>query len=158
MEDGVCGSLDFTRHWPSNLEKGCSVNTAGRSILHPRFSTLLLGVLVAAPVAASAQSPELTGTWRVAAGTDVGEGPREVVIRADSSASWGRETVRWRRVGNRIWIAIGGEWEIYDLRLRARDLRLSGGDLSKPVTLQRVGPATPRPANTPVPPDPDDGR
>lgn len=105
----------------------------------------------------AAQSPDLTGTWRVAAGADVGEGPREVVIRADSSASWGRETVRWRRVENKIWIAIGGEWEIYDLRLRNRELRLSGGDLTKPVTLQRVGPPTPRPSNVAVPPDPDDG-
>jgi len=113
--------------------------------------------LVLAPAAIAAQAPELTGTWRVAAGADVGSGPREVVIRADSSASWGRETVRWRRVSDKIWIAIGGEWEIYDLRLRARDLRLSGGDLTKPVTLQRVGPPTPRPANVPVPPVPDDG-
>jgi hypothetical protein len=109
------------------------------------------------PAAAAAQAPELTGTWRVAAGADVGEGPREVVIRADSSASWGRETVRWRRVENKIWIAIGGEWEIYDLRLRNRELRLSGGDLTKPVTLQRVGPPTARPASVAVPPDPDDG-
>jgi hypothetical protein len=117
---------------------------------------LLAGTtLLIAPLAA--QAPELTGTWRVAAGAEVGEGPREVVIRADSSASWGQETVRWRRVGDKIWIAIGGEWEIYDLRLRARDLRLSGGDLTKPVTLQRVGPPTPRPATVPVPPDPDVG-
>jgi hypothetical protein len=102
-----------------------------------------------------AQAPDLQGTWRVASGSDVGSGPREVIIRADSSASWGRETVRWRRVQNKIWIAIGGEWEIYDLRVRRNDLTLSGGDLTKPVTLRRVGPATPLPAGTPIPAPPD---
>lgn len=113
------------------------------------FAVLLL------PATLLAQAAEITGTWRVDAGADVGSGPREVIIRSDSSASWGRETVRWRRVQNKIWIAIGGEWEIYDLRLRRSDLTLSGGDLTKSVTLRRVGPATPRPAQVAVPPDPD---
>ncbi len=125
------------------------------------MKALLVAVLVA-PLALSAQAtrPDVTGTWRVAEGTDTGNGPREVVIRADSSASWGRETVRWRLQGDRgqrIWIAIGGEWEIYDLRVRANDITLSGGGLKKSVTLRKAGPATPRPANVPVPPDPDDG-
>jgi hypothetical protein len=118
------------------------------------ITRLTLFATLAAPAALAAQGPELTGTWRVDAGAEVSEGPREVIIRADSSASWGRETVRWRRVGDKIWIAIGGEWEIYDLRLRSRDLRLSGGDLTKPVTLRRIGPPTPRPAGVAVPPDP----
>ncbi len=112
-------------------------------------------VLALVPASAGAQGPELTGTWRVDAGADVRNGPREVIIRADSSASWGRETVRWRVVRNKIWIAIGGEWEIYDLRLRTRELTLSGGDLTKAVTLKRVGPPTPRPDGVAVPPDPD---
>lgn len=125
-----------------------------RALLTSPFSLLPAFLLLASPVAA--QAPELTGTWRVQTGAETGNGPREVTIRSDSSASWGRETVRWRRVDNKIWIAIGGEWEIYDLRLRARDLTLSGGDLQKPVTLRRVGPATPRAAGVAVPPDPDD--
>jgi hypothetical protein len=112
--------------------------------------------MVLVPAALFAQAPVLEGTWRVDAGAEVGSGPREVIIRADSSASWGRETVRWRRVAGKIWIAIGGEWEIYDLRLRRNDMTLSGGDLTKPVTLRRVAAATPRPANVAVPPDPDD--
>jgi hypothetical protein len=115
----------------------------------------LFALFLVVPAAAAAQAPELQGTWRVDAGADVGSGPREVVIRPDSSASWGRETVRWRRVQNKIWIAIGGEWEIYDLRLRRNDLTLSGGDLTKAVTLRRVGAATPLPAGKAVPPPPD---
>jgi hypothetical protein len=115
----------------------------------------LLALVVTCVPPLAAQAPDLQGTWRVDAGADVGSGPREVIIRADSSASWGRETVRWRRVQNRIWIAIGGEWEIYDLRLRRNDLTLSGGDLTKAVTLRRVGAATPLPAGKTVPPPPD---
>lgn len=117
-------------------------------------AVLMLG-LGFSSVSAQASAPQLIGTWRVDAGTDVKEGPREVIIRSDSSASWGRETVRWRRIADKIWIAVGGEWEIYDLRLRRNDLTLSGGDLTKAVTLRRVGPPTPRPANVAVPPDPD---
>lgn len=118
-------------------------------------SLIVVAALAAGPAALAAQSPELTGTWRVDAGADVKNGPREVVIRSDSSASWGRETVRWRVVKDKIWIAIGGEWEIYDLKLRPRELTLSGGDLTKAVTLKRVGPPTPRPQGVAVPPDPD---
>lgn len=111
-------------------------------------------LLVAPSLAAQSRAHSVIGTWRVDAGADVKEGPKEVVIRADSSASWGRETVRWRVVDEKIWIAIGGEWEIYDLRLRRNELRLSGGDLKSPVSLKRVGPPTPRAAKVAVPPDP----
>ncbi|HRP09157.1 MAG TPA: hypothetical protein PLL69_11795 [Gemmatimonadales bacterium] len=127
---------------------------SARALLPSPFSLLPTLLVLSAPL--GAQVPEITGTWRVQTGAETGNGPREVVIRSDSSASWGRETVRWRRVDRKIWIAIGGEWEIYDLRLRARDLTLSGGDLQKPVTLRRVGPATPRASGVAVPRDPDD--
>ncbi len=122
-------------------------------VVRSLFAAVLLFAL---PGSAGAQSrgPELTGTWRVDAGADVKNGPREVIIRADSSASWGKETVRWRVVKKQIWIAIGGEWEIYDLKLGRRELTLSGGDLTKAVTLKRVGPPTPRPDGIAVPPDP----
>lgn len=128
------------------------------AVRHPLFAVsrlLTAAVLLLLPASLPAQAPELQGTWRVDAGADVGSGPREVIIRVDSSASWGGETVRWRRVDNKIWIAIGGEWEIYDLRLRRNDLTLSGGDLTKPVTLRRVGAASPLPAGKVVPPPPD---
>ncbi len=121
---------------------------------------LLFAITLATPIALTGQSngPDITGTWRVAGGADVGNGPREVVIRADSSASWGKEMVRWRLAGDRIAIAIGGEWERYKLAVKGNALTLSGGDLRKPVTLRRTGPPTPRPAGVRIPDDPDAGR
>ncbi len=118
---------------------------------------LLLAIAIASPIALPAQSTktDITGTWRVAGGADVGNGPREVVIRADSSASWGKEMVRWRITGDRIAIAIGGEWERYKLAVKGNALTLSGGDLRKPVTLRRTGPPTPRAAGVRIPDDPD---
>lgn len=118
-------------------------------------AVLALAALAAVPLAAQAKGPDLTGTWRVDAGTDTRNGPREVIIRADSSASWGKEIVRWRVKANKIWIALGGEWEIYDLKARKEAITLSGGGLQKAVTLKRVGPPSPRPANVKVPEDPD---
>lgn len=121
-----------------------------------RVFPIALAVILA-PLAVQAQSrpAEITGTWRVDAGADVKEGPREVIIRADSSASWGRETVRWRVRDGKIWIALGGEWEIYTLRVTARALTLSDGGLREPVTLRRTGPATPLAPGVKVPGDPD---
>jgi hypothetical protein len=121
--------------------------------------TLLAIVAAVSPLSIAAQDtpPAIAGLWRVDAKSETGNGPREVIIRSDSSASWGRETVRWRLQRDRIWIAIGGEWEIYNFRVRGDQLTLSGGDLQKPVALRRIGPATPRPANVAIPPIPEDG-
>lgn len=116
-------------------------------------SLLALAALAAAP--AHAQGPDITGTWRVDAGADVKNGPREVIIRADSSASWGKEIVRWRVKDGKIWIALGGEWEIYKLKVSKTAITLSEGDLTKPVTLKKVGPPTARPTGVKVPDDPD---
>ena len=118
---------------------------------------LLLAAIIPGTAHAQLVGRDFTGTWRVDASAEVKNGPREVVIRSDSSASWGKETVRWRVKGDKMSIALGGEWETYKLKLRpkASTLTLSGGDLQKPVTLKRVGPATPRPANVKVPEDPD---
>jgi len=58
-------------------------------------------------------------------------------------------------VGDSLALALGGEWVNYRLKLKGKNLTLSGGDLNEPVTFQRVGPATPRPDSVPVPPDPD---
>jgi hypothetical protein len=118
-------------------------------------SILAAGVAAQTPAAA----PVIVGTWKVNA-KDLGQrkdAPRLVIVRSDSSASWGTETARWRIKGDRLWLAIGGEWEDYKLKLRGPTLTLSDGDLTKPVSFQRVGPPTPRPANVPVPPDPDAG-
>jgi hypothetical protein len=120
-----------------------------------RSAALLL--LLPGVAAAQTKTPDITGTWRVDAGADVKNGPREVIIRADSSASWGKEIVRWRVAGGKIWIALGGEWEIYKLKASDKAITLSEGDLTKPVTLKKVGPATPRPAGVKVPADPGPG-
>ena len=121
------------------------------------LAVALIAVLTPAVARAQKEGPDFTGTWRVDATADVKNGPREVIIRGDSSASWGKETVRWRVTGDKMSIALGGEWETYKFKLKPKDatLTLSGGDLQQPVTLKRVGPPTPRPANVKVPEDPD---
>jgi hypothetical protein len=98
---------------------------------------------------------DITGTWRVDAGTDTKNGPREVIIRPDSSASWGKETVRWRLKNDRISIVLGGEWETYKIHVTPAALTLSGGDLQKSVTLRKAGPPTPRLPTARIPDDPD---
>jgi hypothetical protein len=121
-----------------------------------RYAGLVLAGLVfsAVPLAGqTASSP--VGAWRVDASTETRGGPREVVIRADSSATWGKETSRWRVVGDSIRVAIGGEWETYKLKVTRTQLTISGGDLPKPIALKRVGPATPLPAGVAVPPVPE---
>ncbi len=118
--------------------------------------SLALGCLATTVTAQSAR-PTVIGTWRVDAAQLARrkDAPRLVIVREDSSASWGTETARWRLKGDRLWLAIGGEWEDYKLKLKGQTLTLSEGDLTKPVSFQRAGPPTPRPATVPVPPDPD---
>jgi hypothetical protein len=121
-----------------------------------RLSVLALIILSAGGL--QAQEPSgatLSGLWQLEKGKVKSDGPKTVMIRGDSSASWGKETVRWRLKPGEIMIALGGEWETYTLKLRKDRLTLSGGDLTEAITLKRVGPATPRPPNVPVPPDPD---
>jgi hypothetical protein len=108
----------------------------------------------ASPVTAQQASP--LGTWQF----DLKQGPKKdgpriVVVRSDSSASYGTETVRWRIVGDSLALALGGEWVNYRLKLKGKRLTLSGGDLTEPVTFDRVGPPTARPDSIAVPPDPD---
>jgi hypothetical protein len=116
---------------------------------------LLVLTLVLTPASLLGQSASVEGTWKVDTRTDTRGGPREVIIRADSSATWGKETSRWRLKRDSIMVAIGGEWETYKLDVSKSRLTISGGDLQKPITLKKVGPATPRPDGVSVPPDPD---
>jgi hypothetical protein len=122
-----------------------------------RLGWILTAVLVGAlPARAEAQAPTILGTWEF--DLEQGEkatGPRTVIVRPDSSASYGAETVRWRIVGDSLALALGGEWVNYRLKVKGRQLTLSGGDLIDPVTFELVGPPTPRPDTVPVPPDPD---
>jgi hypothetical protein len=123
------------------------------------FIAGLASMVVAATSAAQTPGagPGIVGTWKVSAKEldQRKDAPHLVIVRPDSSASWGTETARWRLKGDRLWLAIGGEWEDYKLRVKGQTLTLSEGDLTRPVSFQRVGPPTPRPANVPVPPDPD---
>ncbi len=121
------------------------------------FVTGMLGLSI--PLAAQGLTGgALSGLWQLEKGKVKADGPKTVMIRTDSSASWGKETVRWRLKPDKseILIALGGEWETYTVKLKGGTrLELSGGDLTEKITLKRVGPATPRPANVPLPPDPD---
>lgn len=111
---------------------------------------LLLAGLLAATTAGNAlaqRAARLDGTWRA----QTPDGPQTVIVRADSSASFGDETVRWRIVADSIFIALGDEWMVYNFALKGRRLTLSGGDLEDPIELERVGPPSPRPDAVAVP-------
>ena len=118
---------------------------------------LLLGA--AFPTKSTAQTSvksSLIGTWTfdLRQGPKK-DGPRTVIVRQDSSASYGTQTVRWRILGDSLALALGGEWVNYRLKLKGKRLTLSGGDLTEPVTFDLVGPPTPRPDSVAIPPDPD---
>jgi len=77
------------------------------------------------------------------------------MVRTDSSAQFGDQVARWRVVADSLWLTLGdGVWQVYGMRLDGERLVLSGGDLDKPVTLRRVGPATARPDSVVIPPPP----
>jgi hypothetical protein len=108
---------------------------------------------IAAPaLAAQARVPaRLEGKWE--AHTD--DGPRLIMVRPDSSAQFGDQVARWRVVGDSVWFTLGdGVWNVYGLKVAGDKLTISGGDLDKPVTLRRVGPATSRPDTLKVPEPP----
>lgn len=116
-----------------------------------RVVALIGGVLL--PVAAAAQTPRprLEGKWQARTQDEI----RNIMVRSDSSAQFGDEVARWRVVGDSLWITVGdGVWQVYGMKLEAEKLTLSGGDLEKPVTLRRVGPATARADSVAIPPPP----
>lgn len=124
------------------------------TLLPPLVLALLL--VTGRSVAGQAPAAAIIGTWKAELkDQDRKDAPREVVVRPDSSASWARETVRWRLKTDSIMIALGGEWVTYKLHVKQSRLTLSGGDLAKPITLTRIGPPTARPDSVEVPPDPD---
>jgi hypothetical protein len=118
--------------------------------------TTLLGLLCALGSGLAAQTSHhshLEGKWQAKTEDEI----RHIMVRSDSSAQFGEQVARWRVVGDSLWLTLGdGVWQVYGMRLDADKLTLSGGDLQKPVTLRRVGPATAR-ADTvtiPAPPSP----
>jgi hypothetical protein len=129
----------------------------------PLRSLLTHGAVLAAcgaaapALSAQARGPaRLEGKWE--AHTD--DGPRLIMVRPDSSAQFGDQVARWRVVGDSVWFTLGdGVWNVYGLKVAGDKLTISGGDLDKPVTLRRVGPATIRPDTLKVPvPPPDTAR
>lgn len=88
------------------------------------------------PLWAQNPLPDISGTWQV----DTPDGPENFIVRADSSASFGEETVRWRLAQDTLYILFGEEWVGYHFRLKGKEMTLSGGDLEEPVVLRRVGP------------------
>ena len=120
-----------------------------------RLGWILLVATLGVPRVAGAQQAAILGTWKFDLRQDQKkEGPRIVIVRPDSSASYGTQTVRWRIVGDSLALALGGEWVNYRLKLKGKSLTLSGGDLNEPVSFQKVGPPTPRPDSVAGPPDP----
>jgi hypothetical protein len=120
------------------------------------YALMLVATLPVQVSAQAAPKGSLIGTWTF----DLKQGPKKdgpriVIVRQDSSASYGTQTVRWRLLGDSLALALGGEWVNYKLKLKGKRLTLSGGDLTEPVTFDLVGPPTPRPDSVEVPPDPD---
>ncbi len=118
-----------------------------------KVTTVLAALTILVPGAMHAQRPQITGRWQA----QWKEGPEVVVIRDDSTASYRKETVRWRwgKAQDQVMLALGGEWVTYRVRVNGASLTLSEGDLQKPVSMKKLGPPTPRPDSVPVPPDPD---
>ncbi|HLZ44549.1 MAG TPA: hypothetical protein VKQ05_02630 [Gemmatimonadales bacterium] len=99
------------------------------------------GVLTQVPV-------RLTGNWQAKTGDEI----RNIMVRGDSSAQFGKDVARWRVVGDSLWITLGdGVWQVYGMKIAGDKLTISGGDLEKPVTLRRVGPANVRPDTLTIP-------
>jgi len=126
----------------------------------PRLVLVLLMMSVAiAPARAQSYPGEgLLGTWKFDLKQgDKKLGPRTVVVRPDSSASYGKETVRWRVKPDSLLLALGGEWVSYKLKFKGKgkQMELSGGDLTEAITFDKLGPPTPRPDSVPIPPAPD---
>ena len=98
--------------------------------------TILLLVVIPSVVGGQNSAQAIAGTWEA----ETPDGPQTIVVRPDSTASFGEETVRWKIVSDTIYIEIGDEWLGYNIELNGDRLTLSGGDLLDPVTLRRVGP------------------
>jgi hypothetical protein len=93
----------------------------------------------------------LEGKWQARTEDEI----RNIMVRSDSSAQFGDQVARWRVVGDSLWLTLGdGVWQVYGMKLDRDRLTLSGGDLEKPVTLRRVGPATARADSVAIPPPP----
>ena len=125
------------------------------TVRHSSLLVLLLGIApgLSAQSAHSGAGPRarLEGKWQAKTDEEI----RNIMVRSDSSAQFGDQVARWRVVGDSLWLTLGdGVWQVYGMKLGEDKLTLSGGDLEKPVTLRRVGPATARADSVAVPAPP----
>lgn len=112
-----------------------------RMTRHWFVAAALVGLVTQVPL-------RLTGNWQAKAGDEI----RNIMVRSDSSAQFGKDVARWRVVGDSLWITLGdGVWQVYGMKIAGDKLTISGGDLEKPVTLRRVGPANARPDTLTIP-------
>jgi len=113
--------------------------------------SLALAPALPAQTSDAPRRPRLEGKWQAKAEDEI----RHIMVRSDSSAQFGDQVARWRAVGDSLWLTLGdGVWQVYGMKLEGDKLTLSGGDLEKPVTLRRVGPATARADSVAIPPPP----
>jgi len=125
------------------------------TVRHSSLLVLLLGIApgLSAQSAHSGAGPRtrLEGKWQAKTDEEI----RNIMVRSDSSAQFGDQVARWRVVGDSLWLTLGdGVWQVYGMKLGDEKLTLSGGDLEKPVTLRRVGPATARADSVAIPAPP----
>jgi len=120
-----------------------------------RILVLLLGIApgLSAQTLHGGPGPRarLEGKWQAKTADEI----RNIIVRSDSSAQFGDQVARWRLLGDSLWLTLGdGVWQVYGMKLDSDKLTLSGGDLEKPVTLRRVGPAPARADSVAIPPPP----
>ena len=124
-----------------------------RRILLGIAASLALATGLGAQSTGTRRHVRLEGDWQ--AKTD--DGIRHIMVRPDSSAQFGDQVARWRVVGDSLWLTLGdGVWMVYRVGVAGDKLKISGGDLEKPVTLSRVGPFNRRPDTLAVPAAPPD--
>ena len=120
-----------------------------------RILVLLLGIApgLSAQTLHAGPGPRarLEGKWQAKTEDEI----RNIIVRSDSSAQFGDQVARWRVLGDSLWLTLGdGVWQVYGMKLDSDMLTLSGGDLEKPATLRRVGPAPARADSVAIPPPP----
>jgi hypothetical protein len=114
---------------------------------------LLVSGGLAAQTTGSKGRIRFEGDWQAKTKDEI----RHIMVRPDSSAQFGDQVARWRLKGDSLWITLGdGVWMVYGVAVKGDKLTISGGDLEKPVTLRRTGPATVRPDTLVIPAAPPD--
>lgn len=88
-----------------------------------RFSTLALMLGLFGAVFSTYARLPLEGEWKAE-----GDGA-DLVLRADESFTWGDRSGTWMLDGAKLYLHSPGKLVGYDVKVRGRDLTLSGGDL-----------------------------